>query len=442
LTAADFNGDDKLDLAVVNQFDDTISLLLGNGDGTFQTRVNYATGVLPTWVGTADFNGDGKLDLTTADADNVGGIVASILLGNGDGTFQPNVDYYNGKNSDQLAIGDFNGDGKLDLAAADGFSNTAFILVQGATTVTLLPDALSFGNQVVGTTSVAQTLTLTNTGTTALKVNSIAAAPNFSQTNTCGASLPVGASCTISVTFKPTGEGPLAGAVTVTGSAVGSPFTIPLSGTGVRSGPNVTLSATELSFSTQLLGTASTAQSVTLTNYGAKALRVTSIVASGDFSQTNTCGLTLPEGASCTISVTFKPTQVGTITGAVSITDNAPHSPQSVSLTGVGTEVELNPSSLYFTTKGEKQTTLTNVGSSALSISSIVITGSDVFSQTNTCGSEVAAGASCTITVTFTGRGEGLFSADVVVSDNGGASPQEVSLSAVRKKGCGKPCPQ
>jgi hypothetical protein len=121
-------------------------------------------------------------------------------------------------------------------------------------------------------------------------------------------------------------------------------------------------------------------------------------------------------------------------------------SPQNISLTGVGTSVEFNPSSLNFgDIPGQKQTTLTNVGSSALSISSIVITGSDTFSQTNTCGSGVAAGGSCTITVTFKpGNSEGVFSADVVVSDNGGASPQEVSLSAVRmrKKGCPDGCPQ
>jgi hypothetical protein len=91
----------------------------------------------------------------------------------------------------------------------------------------------------------------------------------------------------------------------------------------------------------------------------------------------------------------------------------------------------LKPPSLYsHTCDSERgQAKLTNVGSSALSITSIVITGSDTFSQTNTCGSGVGAGASCTITVTFNPKGGTTFTADVSISDNGGASPQQLSLS-------------
>lgn len=133
-------------------------------------------------------------------------------------------------------------------------------------------------------------------------------------------------------------------------------------------------------------------------------LDITSIGASGNFSQTDNCGRTLAPKASCSIQVTFTPTTIGSLSGTLSITDNAPLSPQTISLAGTGTVVELNPSSLAFVERGEQQQTmLTNAGASALSIDSIKITGSGSasFSQTNTCGSQVAAGVSCTITVTF-----------------------------------------
>ena len=122
---ADFNSDGNPDLAVANFLDNNLSILLGNGDGTFETRVNYPTGTNPNSLAGGDLNGDGKLDLVTANnASN-----ASVLLGNGDGTFQTHVDYGTGSGPDQVAIGDFNGDGRLDLAIANGTSNTISILM-------------------------------------------------------------------------------------------------------------------------------------------------------------------------------------------------------------------------------------------------------------------------------------------------------------------------
>ena len=126
VAVGDFNGDGKPDLVVVNQGSNTVSVLLGNGEGTFQPAVDYAVGTSPYSVAVGDFNGDGKLDLAVADGgnDNVG-----VLLGNGDGTFQPAVNYAVGTFPVSVAVGDFNGEGKLDLVVANENSNNVSVLL-------------------------------------------------------------------------------------------------------------------------------------------------------------------------------------------------------------------------------------------------------------------------------------------------------------------------
>jgi Bacterial Ig-like domain (group 3)/FG-GAP-like repeat/FG-GAP repeat len=129
LAVGDFNGDGKPDLVVVNYGPSgSVSVLLGNGDGSFQSHVDYATGNLPLSVAVGDFNGDGKLDVVVA---NFGSDSVNVLLGNGDGSFQKHVDFATGKLPRSVAVGDFNGDGKLDLAVtAEGdFSLVVSILL-------------------------------------------------------------------------------------------------------------------------------------------------------------------------------------------------------------------------------------------------------------------------------------------------------------------------
>jgi predicted dienelactone hydrolase len=443
VVAADFNGDGKLDLVVANSGEGTVSVLLGNGDGTFQVPVNYGAGSQPAAVVAADFNGDGKLDLVVA---NSGSNSISVLLGNGDGTFKAAVDYAVGVVPLSVAAGDFNGDGRIDLGVSGRFGVSLLLQIP---TASLSKTRLTFADHLVGTSSAAQAVTFSNTSWLTLNISSIVLtgtnAADFSQTHTCGSSLAPGANCTIDVTFKPTHIGPRTASVTITDNAAGSPQMIALSGAGVVSGPNATFSPTaSLTFATQVVGTTSTTQSVTLSDYGTAALSISSIVASGDFNQTHTCGSRLAAGASCTINLTFSPTQIGTRTGTLTITDDAPGSPQQVSLTGTGTVVKFSPTSLafhchikpYTCPPPPQTTTLTNTGSTTLSISSITITGSADFSQTNTCRSTVVAKGSCTITVAFTSPflTQGTFSGAVSVSDNGGGSPQQVTLSATKTK--------
>jgi hypothetical protein len=130
MTSGDFNGDSKLDLAVSNQGSNDVAVLLGNGDGTFQPAVTYATGPYPTGIGTADFNGDHKLDLAVANYNNSAAGTVSILLGNGDGTFEPQVAYAVGMGPWPLVIGDFDADSKLDVLV-EGFTSKSVSLLEG-----------------------------------------------------------------------------------------------------------------------------------------------------------------------------------------------------------------------------------------------------------------------------------------------------------------------
>jgi hypothetical protein len=114
VAVGDFNGDGIPDVAVANEGSNNVSVLLGNGDGTLQTARNFAAGTLPESVAVGDFNGDGIPDLAVANeaSNNV-----SVLLGNGDGTFQAARNFYAGLRPRSVAVGDVNADGKLDLIA-------------------------------------------------------------------------------------------------------------------------------------------------------------------------------------------------------------------------------------------------------------------------------------------------------------------------------------
>ena len=219
----------NLDLVVVNGDFLNVSVLLGNGDGTFQPLVNYQTQD-PIWAAVADLNGDGNPDLIAVNFDKPAG--ASVFLGNGDGTFQPPTLYPTGIESRFVGVGDFNGDHRLDLVVPSwGNGNVPVLLNTGV--VSFSPTTpLSFKKQAVGTTSSPQTVTLTNTGNTALKISSMKAAGQFAMTSTCGPTVAAGANCTIIVTFSPKTKGAKSGTVTINDSASSKPMVIDLSGTG------------------------------------------------------------------------------------------------------------------------------------------------------------------------------------------------------------------
>jgi FG-GAP-like repeat/Abnormal spindle-like microcephaly-assoc'd, ASPM-SPD-2-Hydin/FG-GAP repeat len=229
ITVADFNDDHKLDLAIANSEGGSISVLLGNGDGTFQPAIDCLV-PFPVFATAADMNGDHKPDLVVANGAFAPG--AYVFMGNGDGTFQTPTFYPVGRQVSYVAVGDFNRDGRKDIAVADYLGYAAVVLLNTGA-VTFSPTTpLAFNKQAVGTTSAAKTVTLTNTGKTALTMSAMKATGQFGMTSTCGTSVAAGANCGISVTFSPKTKGPKSGTVTLNDSASSKPQVIELSGTG------------------------------------------------------------------------------------------------------------------------------------------------------------------------------------------------------------------
>jgi hypothetical protein len=304
-----------------------------------------------------------------------------------------------------------------------------------------------FGQQNVGSTSAPQTVILSNTGNGSLNISGISVSGtdsrDFAQTSNCGGSVGAGTNCTITVTFAPSGAGSRSASLTVSDNASGSPQTISLSGTGLQ--PVVSLSPGSLTFAQQSTGSTSMAQSVTLSDTGNTSLTISSIALSGanaaDFAQTNDCGSGVGVSGSCTISVTFAPAAAGSRSASLLVTDNAGGSPQTVSLSGTGftpaTTISLSASSLAFGQENMAATTvpqtitLTNTGKVTLSITSMIVAGANPgdFAQTTTCGATVAAGAKCTLGVTFAPTTTGSRTASLSISDNASGSPQTVSLT-------------
>jgi sugar lactone lactonase YvrE len=271
--------------------------------------------------------------------------------------------------------------------------------------------------------------------------------------STPGTTVAPASSCDLGYTFTPPSDGPF----TDSGTLVTNPVTlvgsfgggaIQLSGTGEGGSATaqpVLLPAT-INFGSVNVGTTSTAQTATLQNAGTAALTISSFGFFGSntssFSETNTCGASLAAGAICTISITCTPATAGVQTASLGANFPSPLPQQSIALTCAGAtaaapQAALTPSPANFgnvtsgTTSTAQTFTLTNGGNAALTISGITLTGTNAsdFAETTACGSTLAAGASCTIAVTFTPSATGSFSALLSVADNASGSPQTSSLT-------------
>lgn len=319
------------------------------------------------------------------------------------------------------------------ITVTDSASNspqTIAVTGSGIAPVNYTPKTIAFANQPVSSTSAATVVTVTNAQTTPLTITSIAAGAPFGATNNCGTTLAAGQSCTVNVTFAPTAAKYFTGSLTITDSSATSPHTVALSGNGYL--PLVT-APTQISFPNQPTGTTSSGYTVTLTNKQPVTMNIASIQAPAPFAQTNNCGTALASGASCTVTVTFAPTVVAHYSLNLTITDDAATSPQTVPLYGTGYAlVYLTPSSITFpnqsmgTSSAASTVTLTNNQTTAVNISSISVAAP--FSQTNTCGTSLAAGQTCTLSVTFSPTGVQYYAANLTVTDDASNSPQVLAL--------------
>ena len=251
-----------------------------------------------------------------------------------------------------------------------------------------------------------------NRGAASLDIHSITVTGDFEQVGSCGPSVAKNAICTFSVAFKPTAAGTRSGAVVMVDNAPDSPHLIPLRGTGVgasASGALVSLSATSLTFDPTAIGTASVDQTVTLTNAGTGLLTLT-VTTTGEFSHHGNCGASLPAGASCDLSVTFRPAGPGTRTGSLVVDNLAPGAPHTVLLKGTGAGVSgaslaATPAVVSFGartigTAGDPIVlSLRNNGSTVVAVSELSATGD--FVATGCVAATLAPSEECTLTIGF-----------------------------------------
>ena len=227
--------------------------------------------------------------------------------------------------------------GKVYMATA---SNQ--VAVYGLLPYTVSPISLAFNNQYIDEVSAAQLVTVTNTSNAAVPITSITLTGinygQFSKTTTCGASVAVGTSCVISVTFKPTTTGAMNATLNVNADGGDGKQMVALSGTGLV--PTYTVSPTSLAFGSVPHGTTSTAQTVSVTNAGTQVLPITSITLTGNnprqFHKTTTCGTSVAVGGSCPISVTFKPITTGAMKATLNVNAGGGDGTQTVALSGTG----------------------------------------------------------------------------------------------------------
>jgi hypothetical protein len=201
----------------------------------------------------------------------------------------------------------------------------------GAPVPLAMPTAINFPLLNVGTPSAASDVQVGNFGDAPMSPM-VSITGDYSETDNCGASIPGGQKCDVEVVFTPQAVGTRTGTLAlIFGGNIPSQI-VALSGTGTA--PAVSLSATSLSFGVQANGTTSGAQQLALTNTGTGPLIISSVQTTSQFGATSTCGGSIAPSNGCTIQVTFTPSASGVQTGALTNTDNAPASPQTVSLAG------------------------------------------------------------------------------------------------------------
>ena len=347
-----------------------------------------------------------------------------------------------------------------NLVISDNVPGTPQLVALSGTAVAppqaqVTPDNWDFGSQNVGTQSSTETFTITNTGNASLNFAQAIglAGPNaadFRQTNNCPISLAPSLSCSISATFSPQSAGAFSASIDIANNAVGSPQSVPLTGSGVFLA-EAQITPPTLTFGPQVIGTSSAPQSISIKNTGSAALIFSQIASTGanagDFIASGNClGSEIAPGLSCTVFVRFSPQTTGTKSASLSITDDASNTPQTVTLTGTAADapsLQVTPTPITFLpqsvgTMSPPQTVmLVNQGmvpiTFAAGASSISIGGTDPgdFSEASNCSvqSGLQPGATCTVNLVFAPVSSGTRTATLSIVDSAPGSPQAVALS-------------
>jgi Abnormal spindle-like microcephaly-assoc'd, ASPM-SPD-2-Hydin/Protein of unknown function (DUF1573) len=293
------------------------------------------------------------------------------------------------------------------------------------------PTSVSFGTVSTGSNATQQVI-LSNTGTAAVQISSIAASGTGFSVNgiTAPFTLNAATTATLNVVFAPTTGGSASGSVTVTSNANNSPLTIPVTGTGAQPG----LSITPASFAYGSVVDGQTkSQNFTLTNTGTSSLTISQLSVSG--AGYSISGLATPStiaaGASATFSAVFAPTTAGSLPGSVTVSSNAPGSPSTVALSGTGVAgtvtLSANPNSLSFGSvnagvTSSKSITLTNSGTSNVTISQVTVSAKDVAASGVTTPLTLTPGQSQTMNVAFDPSAAETVSGNITVASTQGGN--------------------
>ena len=300
--------------------------------------------------------------------------------------------------------------------------------VASSSQVTISPASIPFGQIEENTVSPVESISVQNSGA-AVSISGLTVSTPFvipAGGNSCGAtSLAASSDCAIQIEFAPTSAGTFTGLLTLTDAA--GTQTVQLTGTSLAS-PTDVLNPTALSFPNTVENQVSSPETVTITNIGGVALTNLVLSITGPFQQTNQCGSQVAaNGGICYIAVTFDPTQAGPLTGTLTVADAL--KTQTVALSGAGIAppvLGVSPTSLTFTnnqpgvSSSPQTLTVTNTGGAALAGLGFTFSGAAAssYAYTTTCGTTLAAGASCTAQIVFTPSASGASAATLTISSS------------------------
>jgi hypothetical protein len=430
LAVGDFNSDGKPDVTIIDP--PYVSVLLGRGDGTFGAPSDNRSFVGPQRFAVGDFNNDHRLDVVVTGVFG-GSQYAGVLLGNGDGTLQDSITDPLIYTPGEVAVGDFNGDGKLD-AVVTGYLGELFMVLIGNGDGSF--QAPEIYTTVVGGAAVVADFNGDGKLDLVFAAGSVAGVDEFLGNGNGSFQNP------ISFASGRHSGVPIMGDLNNDGKAdlllVSGIFGLI---TMLHTGSLSFTPSAPVDFDTQVINTQSSPQTVTLTNTGSTALSIGSITSKGPaFQVSNTCGSSIAARAKCQISVVFAPKVSGPNTGLITILDSASSKPQFIEMAGKVTPVAFSAKDLNFgsqavgTRSAAQVLTVTNNSTATVVLTKVGLggigfgTGFLDFHQTNTCGTQLAAGESCAFTVNFAPRQKGNLAATIYVEVEGDYNPKQVIL--------------